>query len=148
MGEFFELSEKELSGAYIEEGFIAEVQYTISVMLKEKGVSRSEFARRLGVSPAAVSQMLGDEGANLTSRTIAKAFIALGEEPAICTKRRLKIDNEKHYQSDSSIQAEDGWFGLPLSPQPDWQHEVVEPTKSSNDDKRWDNVVWLQAKAA
>lgn len=56
--------------------FIHDIQLEIETALAAKQVSYSELARRLDVSPARVSQILGGNGANLTARTIARiAFV-------------------------------------------------------------------------
>src|SRR6185312_13306193 len=83
------LSEKVLEDAYIEEALIADVQADICSLLAEKRVSRAELARRMGVSAAYISQMLGDEGGNLTLRTIARVYDAVGERAAV---RRVSKD--------------------------------------------------------
>jgi transcriptional regulator with XRE-family HTH domain len=60
----------------------AEIQYEILRALQVANVSQSQLAQKLGCSPAAVSQFLGDE-ANLTIETIAKVFLALGRQVRI-----------------------------------------------------------------
>lgn len=142
MVKFFDLENKELEQAYLEEGFIGDIQIEITRMLSEKRVSRSELARRLKISPAAVSQMLGDGGANLTSRTIARAYIALGEEAAICTKRELKKLREV---SDANIRthtSRDGAFcGIPVG-QTRWLEDSQQDTGGDKLAEN-DNLVWL-----
>lgn len=64
-----------------EDSLIADVQFTIHNLLEQKGVSRAELARRLSVSEAYVSQLFSDVTRNLTLRTIARVFKALGETP-------------------------------------------------------------------
>jgi transcriptional regulator with XRE-family HTH domain len=85
---FFDFTDKEFRDAYIEESLIANTQAEICLLLKSKKVSRAELARRLGVSAPHVSQMLGDEDANLTLRTLARIYAALGEEAFVCAKPR------------------------------------------------------------
>jgi DNA-binding Xre family transcriptional regulator len=63
-----------------EEGFIADVQFYIQALLNEKNVSYANLADLLGISTARVSQMFGDSAKNLTLRTVARIFAALGEE--------------------------------------------------------------------
>ncbi len=63
-----------------EEGFMYEAQYAIALLMKEKGVSQAGLARALGKTPSYISQMLNDDGRNLTTRTIARIFAILGEE--------------------------------------------------------------------
>lgn len=83
MKDFFDFSDNELREAYVEESLVADVQHDIVGLMKAKGVSRAELARRLRVSAPYVSQILGDEDANLTLRTIARVYDALGERATI-----------------------------------------------------------------
>jgi predicted transcriptional regulator len=83
MDQFFDLDNAEFCEAYVEEAFIADVQYEISRKMKSSGVSRAELARRLGVSAPCVTQYLGEGDGNLTLRTVARIFQALGERPII-----------------------------------------------------------------
>ncbi len=55
----------------------ADVQYEVLRAMKQAGMSQADLARKLGVSQAWVSQMLGDD-ANLTVESLAKVFLALG----------------------------------------------------------------------
>jgi transcriptional regulator with XRE-family HTH domain len=76
-----------------EELFVAQSQARLSEMLDDKGVSRAELARKLGVSRARVTQIFSDEATNLTLRLLARSFLALEEEPVILTRseyERLK----------------------------------------------------------
>ena len=66
-----------------EEGFLFEVQYAIEALMKDKAVSRKKLAEMLGVSASRVTEMLSDEGANLTLRTVGRIFAHLGEAPEI-----------------------------------------------------------------
>lgn len=54
----------------------ADTQYEILRALAQAGMTQADLARKLGVSAAWVSQMLGDD-ANLTIDSIAKIFLAL-----------------------------------------------------------------------
>lgn len=83
MEDFFGFSNPEFQEAYVEETFVAEVQHEIARIMKTKGMSRAELARRMKISAPAVTQMLGDEDANLTLRTVARIFDALGEKASI-----------------------------------------------------------------
>jgi transcriptional regulator with XRE-family HTH domain len=87
MTKFFDPQDEELRKFYLEESFIADVQYEICRLMKEKDVSRAALARRLGLSAPLVTQMLGNKGSNLTLRTVAKIFAALGEKPALLCER-------------------------------------------------------------
>lgn len=56
--------------------FVAGVQQTIRREMKQRGVGRSELARRLGVSAPRVSAIL--RKGNMTLETAARVFHALG----------------------------------------------------------------------
>ena len=47
--------------------------------MEAKGITRAELARRMGVTPGFVTQILG-AGRNLTLKTIADVQLALGDE--------------------------------------------------------------------
>ncbi|WP_293827401.1 helix-turn-helix transcriptional regulator [uncultured Brevundimonas sp.] len=83
MQDFFDFADVEFKEAYVEESFVAEVQHEITRLMKTKGITRAELARRMSVSAPHVTQMLGDEDANLTLRTVARIFDALGEKASI-----------------------------------------------------------------
>lgn len=58
---------------------VLEAAENLAQLMEEKGVSRTELARRLGRSKSWVTQML-DGRSNKTLRTIADAFAVLGQE--------------------------------------------------------------------
>lgn len=64
---------------FAQEDFIADIQVLLHDMMERKSVSRAELAKRLGVSKPRVSQFFAGDGNNLTARTIARIFHALGE---------------------------------------------------------------------
>lgn len=68
-----------------QERLILEVTEFIIAKMQEKGVTRSELARRLEKSKGWISQLLAGE-ANFTLRTLADVFGALGHCPTIGTK--------------------------------------------------------------
>lgn len=90
MEDFFGFTNPEFQEAYVEENFVAQVQHEISRIMKFKGVSRAELARRMKVSAPLITQMLGDDDANLTLRTVARIFDALGEKASISIRSELK----------------------------------------------------------
>lgn len=89
MEDFFGFTNPEFQEAYVEETFVAQVQHEIARIMKSKGISRAELARRMKVSAPLVTQMLGDEDANLTLRTVARIFDALGEKAAITPRESV-----------------------------------------------------------
>ncbi len=70
-----------------EEKFLLLAQIGIQRLLNTKQLRYRDLAKRLGVSEARVSQMLGDEAANLTIRTIARIYRKLGEVPMIMSQQ-------------------------------------------------------------
>jgi len=60
-----------------QERLIVEVTEAMASLLKEREVSRSELARRIGTSPAFVTKLLRGDN-NFTLRTLSDVFFALG----------------------------------------------------------------------
>jgi transcriptional regulator with XRE-family HTH domain len=115
----------EASTEYAEEMLVAQIQSVLEELLDEKGFSRADLAKKMGVTKARVSQIFSDTQ-NFTVRLIARAFHALGE--------RAVIDHEPLYAVETKCkeQAEDDpiteyLIGCPVSPElgqwlsPDWQ---------------------------
>ena len=65
-----------------QEELILEVTERLVEALREKGVTKTELARRLGRTPGFVSQVLGG-GRNLTLRTISDVAAALSLHPVL-----------------------------------------------------------------
>lgn len=76
---------------FAEEGFIADVQFAIHNLLEDKKMTRADLARALDISQARVSQMFGDAAKNLTLRTLARIFHALGEDIRVTSPRLEEI---------------------------------------------------------
>lgn len=64
---------------YAEEKLVARAQSLLQQLLNEKGMTKTDLAKKMGVSKARVSQIFSDEQ-NFTFRLMATAFHALGEE--------------------------------------------------------------------
>lgn len=64
---------------FAEEALVVDVQLLLHALMEEKGMSRADLARAMGVSRPRVTQMLSDECKNLTVRLLARAAHALGE---------------------------------------------------------------------
>src|SRR5262245_28829469 len=62
---------------FLQERAIIEATDLLEAALEERGVNRTEFARRLGKTKGWVTQLLDGEGST-TIRTIADAFAVLG----------------------------------------------------------------------
>lgn len=73
------------------EELVAETQYCIQKVMNLKSINRSELARRLGCSPANVTQMLSEDS-NLRLDTVAKIFHALGDECILKSKLLEEVD--------------------------------------------------------
>lgn len=81
------VSELERSAIFAEEDFVVEAQTFLHNLMIEKGMSRSDLARAMGVSRARVSQIFSDECKNFTVRYLARATHALGEKPSLGCKQ-------------------------------------------------------------
>jgi len=68
---------------FAEEALVVNAQGLLQELLDEKGFSRADLARAMGVSRARVTQLFSDECKNFTVRFLARAFFALGEEAVI-----------------------------------------------------------------
>lgn len=141
MENFFDFSDVEFREAYVEESFVAQVQHEIARIMRSKGVSRAELARQMKVSPPHITQMLGDEDANLTLRTVARIFDALGEKAAITPRSRLDAGNLET-KSAKSAPSHLGW-GCAVS-NDRWSHDE-ELGRSQSDTRTNGAVVWMEA---
>lgn len=81
IGDWLHAADKDerLSSVRQQEELIVQVTELIAVAMEQGGVSKSVLAKRLGKSPAFVTQLLAGN-ANMTLRTIADLFTALGLE--------------------------------------------------------------------
>ena len=60
---------------YIYEGLKYDLSEQLYELMKEKGITKKELAKRMGVSPAYVSKIFGAD--NISLRTVAKILAAL-----------------------------------------------------------------------
>ena len=72
-----------------EERLLLLTQTVVQRELNRRGLKYRDLARRLGVSEARVSQLLGDEAPNLTVRTVARILHRLGEVGVFMTEREV-----------------------------------------------------------
>jgi DNA-binding Xre family transcriptional regulator len=72
---------------FAEEALIVDVQTAIHTLMVDRDMSRAELARKLDVSQARVAQMFSDSAKNLTLRTVARVFHALGERCRVTSDR-------------------------------------------------------------
>lgn len=154
MGQFFDLNDSEFCDAYVEEAFIADVQYEVSRKMKSAGVSRAELARRMGVSAPYITQLMGDAGGNLTLRTVARLFKALGERPIIthCPMQELATACASDVFADARIDLTEATIGLQWHEvQPyrltEWEESESSPKEASSKGSEvsdGSNIVWIE----
>lgn len=109
MKNFFDFANVDFKEAYVEESLVAEVQYDIARMMKMKNVSRAELARRLKVSAPYVTQILGNDDANLTLRTVARIYDALGEKAVISARTADVVSKPARPSLSQCASANQGW---------------------------------------
>lgn len=68
---------------FAEEALVVDAQGLLQELLIEKGLTRADLARAMGVSRARVSQLFSDECTNFTLRLWARALFAIGEEAVV-----------------------------------------------------------------
>lgn len=68
---------------FAEEELVVSAQGLLHELLVEKGMSRADLARAMGVSRARVTQLFSDECKNFTLRLWARALFALGEQAVV-----------------------------------------------------------------
>lgn len=76
------------SNIFKEEAFVVEVQSLLQTVMNERGYSRADLARALGVSRARVTQIFSDECKNLTIRLLARAVAVMGD--------RIEVSSESY----------------------------------------------------
>lgn len=82
--------DNERGRVFAEEEAVVNVQSFLHELMEEKGISRADLARAMGVSRARVTQLFSDECTNLTLRVLARAMFALNEELVVSSSRRLQ----------------------------------------------------------
>jgi predicted XRE-type DNA-binding protein len=97
-----EVSPEEYAAIEAEERFVYETQKAVRNLLKDNDMKASDLARLLRVSEARVSQMLGGEARNLTLRSLARIFHAVGsrcvvarEDARQATKSEAPVEQER-----------------------------------------------------
>ncbi|MFV0301246.1 MAG: helix-turn-helix domain-containing protein [Paracoccus sp. (in: a-proteobacteria)] len=61
------------------QSLLLSIKISLQHTMQENGVTKKVLSERLGVSPARVSQLLGDANPNITLKTLGKICHALGE---------------------------------------------------------------------
>lgn len=72
-----------------EEDLVIDVQFLLQEMINKHSVSRSELAKKIGITRARLTQLM-QPNANPTIRTLARIFNALGERIEIGVKSAKK----------------------------------------------------------
>jgi len=85
-----------------EENFLIDCQFLIQDLINLKGISRSELAKRAGISKSRLSQILSAE-ANPTVKTFARLFHVLG----VAVTPRVVQGNRDN--AASLLPDQDGW---------------------------------------
>lgn len=146
------------------EKLIFDVQYEISKSMFQQSVSKAELARRLNCTSASVSQWLGDHGANLTLKTIARIFHALEDEcsfHSLVASRSEKRKNSEKIRRSAKSHNSDGtdsfWTQEKIrdksgeGSEPNVTDQLTNFLRVSNDnharkqDKKSDRRSWKQA---
>jgi len=95
---------------FAEEALVVDVQIFLHNLMEEKGMSRANLAKAMGVSRARVTQMLSDECQNLTVRLLARAAHALGEAVELdCEHFRLKRQAKEAASASGSANVYQIW---------------------------------------
>ena len=105
---------------YAVEELLADTQYCIQSVMGRKNVSRSELAKRLGCSPANVTQMLSEDS-NLTLESIARIFHALED--------RMMVKSEYLENRQAWVRADPThgkWDWTPKFAQATFEHATFE----------------------
>lgn len=71
------LKESKKDYEYVYELLKDHLAFQLKVLMKEKGLTKKELARRMGVSPSYITKIFGGE--NISLKTIAKVLVALEE---------------------------------------------------------------------
>ncbi len=66
---------------YITTGIVIEIIDNLAAKMEEEGISKAEFARRLGKGRAYVTKLLRGYYDNLTIKTLVELALALGKRP-------------------------------------------------------------------
>ncbi|MBL8878201.1 MAG: helix-turn-helix transcriptional regulator [Phycisphaerales bacterium] len=91
------LEDKENRRIFERESLVIEITEAICAILNEKGLTRAQFAQRLGCSPSNVSQLLDGEQ-NLTVHTIADWLFALDSRLLVSTEPLLAAGSTKQQE--------------------------------------------------
>ncbi len=94
---------------FTEEDFLVEVETAINRIMSKKNIKQTELANKLEISKARVSQLLSEnESKNMTLRTVAKIFAALGEKVEITSEaiRELNALVDKKAEQKAELRSQ------------------------------------------
>lgn len=92
---------------YAEEKLVASAQSLLEEILQERGMSKTDLAKKMGVTKARVSQIFSDHQ-NFTFRLVANAFHALGEELYLGREsQRIQYKSAEVLGADCTLSFED-----------------------------------------
>ena len=80
------LEECKYDEEFIYEGLRLDLSYYLKRLMEEKGITKKELARRMGVSPAYVTKIFS--GSNISLRTVAKVLSALEVDVRLVLDKR------------------------------------------------------------
>lgn len=89
--DFLEGADKQDLIDFAVEELAVSVQISLQKAMQRREISKKKLAELLDVSPARVTQMLGDGGSNLTLKSIAKIVHALSEKFEFVSQHDLAI---------------------------------------------------------
>lgn len=93
-------SDPQLMAVRQQEELIVQITELISIAMEKQGISKADLAQRLGKSRPFITQVLSGE-ANLTLRTIADMFTAMGLE--VCVGYRDIQESEATIPNDDFV---------------------------------------------
>ncbi|KAA0698523.1 XRE family transcriptional regulator [Neorhizobium sp. P12A] len=102
---FGPIDEREAEIFAVEE-YRADIQYEMLRAMKAAGLTQAELAKRMRISAAQVSQILGDD-ANLTAESVARFFRACGYQPKLSYVPAE--ENIENTDQTSGPQAAEAW---------------------------------------
>ncbi len=84
---------------FIYEGLLLDISYQLKLLMEEKGVSKKELAKRMGVKPSYITKIFG--GANISLKTIAKILAALKVDATLTiSKRENKLNSNFEFSEN------------------------------------------------
>lgn len=109
--------EKENEAQIYEHYLVHAMQEKICEIMNRKKVSKTELAKKMKITKSEVSRLLG-EGRNLSIKTVAKIFFALGEELDLATKSETQKISETYAAEVSKGSQAYLWHSTDVSIEP------------------------------